>query len=430
MELLLNTDDHTIQDSLTDLISTAKSIKILSPYLTKNKALDQILERKDFKLVLILGFNPELPLMGAASIDLNLVKQLISNGQVVYYNPELHSKIYITDESLILGSANFTYNGLVRRKESAILVKKEMNPKFYSDCLGYFESILKSSKMVTTIILDKIIEVIDDQENTWEDKSNKLSEILSPDSVKYSIIDDYDLTYYYPKTLNELQNGLKFDIIDHEELENLYKSKFSGAGRDKNEIINFIKDNLFERNKGYNIKARINDRASNVYKWYNDNITVFSVPLKSYRDYYITDRSIELLNLYKTSFDIQPVTGFFATKFEYLKEKGFIDESFFSVKLSEFDEQWRLNRLEQNLKKIDAFIEQNHKIPDRNARMNIKKMRINNTLTEDIESKLRDEGSLRDKLGQIQKKYKNGSYKYKAMKEIIEQYFSKWGWPL
>ena len=429
MELLLNTDDRTIQDSLTDLISTAKSIKVLSPYLTKNKALDQILERKDFKLVLILGFNPELPLMGAASIDLNLVKQLISNGQVVYYNPELHSKIYITDESLILGSANFTYNGLVRRKESAILVKKEMNPKFYSDCLGYFESILKSSKMVTTIILDKIIEVIDDQENTWEDKSGKLSEILLPDYVRNSIFVDYDLKYYYPKTLHELQNGLKFDLIDHEELEYQYKAKFPRAARDKNEIIHFIKVNLYEKNNGYNINAKINDCNSTVNKWYRDNSNEFRVPLKSYRDFAIY-RSIELLNLYKASFDIQPATGFFAAKFNYLKSKGLLDENFFLVKLSEFEEQWRLNLLKQDLNEIDVFIEQNHRIPDRNARMNIKKMERNKTLTKDQESKLRYEGRLRDRLYQTQKKYKNDGYMYASMKEIIEQYFNKWDWPL
>jgi len=429
MELLLNTDDQTIQDSLLDLISKAKSIKILSPYLTKNKALDHILDRKDFKLLLILDFNPESLLKGNTSIDINLIRQLIDNGQEVYYNSELHSKIYMTDESLILGSANFTYNGLCRRKESSILVKKEMNPKFYADCLDYFESILKSSKKVTSIILDKIAKVIEEQENTWNKKYENLIEIVSDDYVKNTISDEYDLMYYYPKTLLELQNGLKFDIIDHEELENQYKSNFPRAGRDKNEIINFITVNLYERNKGYNIKAKINNRISNVFKWYKDNTYEFRVPLKSYTDF-INYRSIELLNLYKESFDIQPANGFFATKFEYLKRMGLIDESFFSVKFSDFEEQWRLSRLEQDLKEIDEFNEQNHGMPDRNARMNIKKKRINNTLDKDIESKLRYEGRMRDRLYQIQKKYKNDSYKYKSMKEIIEQYFNKWSWPL
>ena len=429
MELLLNTDDHTIQDSLIDMITAANSIKILSPYLTKNRALDHILERKDFKLIVILNFDPESLLKGPAAIDTNLVKKLIDNGQEVYYNLELHSKIYITVEMLILGSANFTYNGLVQRKESAILFQKEMNPEIYSDCVDYFESILKSSKRVTPKILAQIIKEIDDTKNTMEEKSEKLSEILSDDYDKNSKHDEYDLMHYYPKTISELQQGLKFDIIDHEELENQYKSNFSRAGRNKNEIINFIKLNLYERNKEYNINVKINNRISNVYKWYKDNAFEFLVPLKSYSDF-ITDRSIELLNLYKESFDIQPVTGFFATKFQYLKGKGLLNESFFSVKFSDFEEQWYINLLRQKLEDIDVFIEQNNRIPDRNARMSIEKMKINNTLTKDQESNLRYEGSLRDKMYQIKKDYKNKTFRYPSMKEIIEVYFNKWGWSI
>ena len=77
MELLLNNDDNTIQDKLIELIEMNESIRILSPYLTKNKALECLLQKKsDFKLKLVLNFDPKSILKSTPSIDIKQIKSL------------------------------------------------------------------------------------------------------------------------------------------------------------------------------------------------------------------------------------------------------------------------------------------------------------------------------------------------------------------
>ena len=425
MELLLNNEDSTIQDKLIELIEMNESIRILSPYLTKNKALNCILQKSDFKLKLILNFDPKSILNRIPSIDINLIKVLIESGHEVFNNRELHSKLYITDESLILGSSNFTDYGLRTRKESAIHLKRDSNPNIYDECKKYFDSILKSSTNVTLSQINKTIKILAQSDYLDRDKLEKLADIFSGNNIKDSFVNDYELKYYYPKTLQELQNGLRFDLINYQEIEMQYKAYFQGSGREKDEIISFIRTHLYENNKGYNIKTKIQGITPSLYLWYFHNESELGFELKPYSEFYI-DRSIEILKLYRKSFDIQPATGFFAKKYEYLKGKEKINDDFFSVKLSVFKENWDFNLLKERLDEIDEYFICHH-FPDRNARMKIKKMRTQGTLNIDIERSLRYEGSLSDRLYQIRKKYKgNSSYSHDSMK-LIENYFNKWG---
>lgn len=425
MELLLNSDDNTIQDKLIGIIESSKSIRILSPYLTKNKALDRILEKTNFKLTLVIDFDPESLLRGSSSIDVNQIRNLIDNGHQVYYNPELHSKIFITDESVILGSSNFTRNGLSKRKESAILFNKSLNKKIYEECLCYFEDILKSSIKISENLLTKTVTILKEVDYSKNERLERLEKLLSKDYIKRSLYDDYDLKYDYPKSINELQKGLIFDFIDYEEVERQYSNMSLDKGKGREARIAFIKDNLYEKNKGYNTKAKFK-KTSNVWKFYRDNQGVFDRPLKPYKDF-IIDRSLELLELYRKSYSIQPATGFFAKKFNDLKKIGKIDESFFLVKISDFEEQWRLSYLHTRLDEIDEFYNLYGKVPDTYARRNIYVWRKVGNLNPEKETRLKYEGYLSDRLYLIKKKYKNGSYSQESMRLIIEEYFNKWG---
>jgi hypothetical protein len=428
VELLLNSDEITIQDKLIDMIEINNSINILSPYVTKNKALDCILGKADFKLKLVIDFDPESLLKGSTSLDVNQIKKLIENGQKVFYNPELHSKLFITEDSVILGSANFTRNGLSKRKESAILFNRKFNQNIYRDCKNYFEDVLKSSIKITENLLTKTIAILKEKEYSKNERLEKLEKLLSKDYIKRSLYDDYDLKYEYPKSINELQKGLKFDLIEHEKVEKLYKNMSLDKGKRKAERVAFVKDNLYEKNKGYSIKSRF-EKTSTLWKFYRDNQREFDKPLKSYKNF-IIDRSMELLELYRISYNIQPVTGFFAKKFDYLKEKGKIDENFFHIKLSDFEEQWRLNLLKGKLDEIDEFFDEYDKLPNSYARRNIYIKRKYGTLSPEKETRLRYEGYLSDNLYHIKKKYKNGFYSQESMKLIIEQYFRKWSYSL
>ena len=428
MELLLNNDENTIQNKLIELIEENDSIDILSPYVTKNKALDCILEKTNFHLKLVLDFSPESLVKGRSSIDVNQIKKLLDAGHEVFYNSELHSKLYITEESVIIGSSNFTHNGLSKRKESAILFEQNFNPKIYLECQEYFNSVLKSSTKITEALLNKTMKILDEKEIFRNSKLERLSELLSKDYNKRSLFDDYDLNFEYPKSLNELQKGLKFDFINYEEVESTFSTMFPNREKRKAERIAFIKDNLYEKNRGYNIKAKF-ENTSTVWKFYRDNKNEFERPLKSYKDF-IIERSLELLKLYRKSFDIQPATGFFAKKFEYLKERGKIDDSFFKVKLSDFEAQWNFNLLKENMDEIDEFFENTGKLPNSYARTTIKKMKKKGTLRPEKERKLRYEGYLSDKFYQIKKKYKNNLYVEENVKLLVEEYFKKWKYDL
>jgi phosphatidylserine/phosphatidylglycerophosphate/cardiolipin synthase-like enzyme len=273
MELLLNNEDNRIQDKLIELIEMNESIRILSPYLTKNKALDCILQKSDFKLKLVLNFDPKSILNHIPSIDINLIKVLIESGHEVFNNRKLHSKLYITDESLILGSSNFTDYGLRTRKESAIHVKRDSNQKIYEECKKYFDGIIKDSKKVTIFQINKIDTLLNnynylDHNDNYYDIFDRLEDVFSGKFTKNSCINDYELKNPYPKTLQELQNGLIFDFIDYAKIEDEFRTKFQGSVRNKDEKISFIKANLYEINKGYNILTKINGNLSTIYKWH------------------------------------------------------------------------------------------------------------------------------------------------------------------
>lgn len=426
MELLLNNDDNTIQDKLIELIEMNENIRILSPYLTKNKALSCILQKSNFKLKLVLNFDPKSIIQGSTCLDIILIKELMDSGHVIYNNSELHSKLYITEESVILGSSNFTDYGLRTRKESAILFKLDYNPKIYKECESYFESILESSTKVTVSHINRIIRILDDSYYSDNEKLELLSEIFTDNYIKNSLINDYESKYYYPKTLQELQHGLKFDFINYQDIENKYKAYFQGSRRIKDEIISFIRTELYEKNRGYNIKTKIDGSTPSIYVWIIRNESEFDFELKSYSDFYV-DRALEVLTLYRKSFDIQPATGFFANKFEFLKDKGKIDDEFFSIKLSVFKEDRDFRLLKERLEEIDDFITRKGHVPNQYARTNIKTMKSKGNLSIYEERELKNEGRLRDNLYLISKKYNKDFYSQDSMK-FIENCFNKWGW--
>lgn len=57
----------------------------------------------------------------------------------------LHTKLYIFDnESIIMGSANFTFNGFYKNHEFGIFMEEER--EFSVECNNYFDGLLKDIK--------------------------------------------------------------------------------------------------------------------------------------------------------------------------------------------------------------------------------------------------------------------------------------------
>lgn len=62
-------------------------------------------------------------------------------GVKIYALQVLHTNLYIFDgESVIMGSANFTFNGFYRNHKFGVFMEKE--PKFAAECNNYFEGVL------------------------------------------------------------------------------------------------------------------------------------------------------------------------------------------------------------------------------------------------------------------------------------------------
>jgi hypothetical protein len=433
MKLLLNDDESNIEDSLIEIISSSGSIKILSPYITKNKAVEILISNK-YKAEIIVDFHPKTLANSLKNIDFKLLEQLHEAGVKIYYNTELHSKLYITPEQIILGSANLTSYGLVKRQESALLFDKKHNIQLYKECELFFEKIRKQSSLVTRKILDSISSILEAGEIV-EKLESLIEELLitnhnksgSDSFEKISIRDNYDSLYYYPKTLNQLSIGLTFDHIDYQKIETEFRN-LTYSGKEKHKVKSeYVMANLFIKNHGYGIKTKIDKITPTIHLWCDRHADQLDFKLKSYNDFF-HDRSLELLIQFKEKYNIQPVNGFFAKRFNYLIGKGTIQANFFEVNFSDFERQCMMGNWAKKLEELDAFINKHERFPDRYARYKIKDLRIRGNLTQQMEDELRNEGRLRDMLYQTSKKYRNGFFDDKDLKEFIKLYFDKWNW--
>lgn len=92
---------------------------ICSPFLTENQYLKFLIEKE---------ISTRLVIRLCESTDCTLLRQLLKNSQIevrFFNNRFFHSKLYIIDNSdVIMGSSNFTTNGLTENQELNILIQK------------------------------------------------------------------------------------------------------------------------------------------------------------------------------------------------------------------------------------------------------------------------------------------------------------------
>ena len=129
------------------LDSTKKQIRIISPFVGYKTAvaLVNFIEETedDIDCILITRFDREDFIKGVSSIA--GLERLIKAGVKMYALQGLHTKLYIFDgESVIMGSANFTFNGFYKNHEFGIFMEKES--QFSVECNNYFEGLLNDIK--------------------------------------------------------------------------------------------------------------------------------------------------------------------------------------------------------------------------------------------------------------------------------------------
>lgn len=120
-----------------------KEIRIISPFIgfkTASMLADFIEESKeDIECILITRFDREDFINGASSIA--GLERLVKAGVKVYALQGLHTKLYIFNkETIIMGSANFTFRGFYKNHEFGVLMENEI--VFAQECSQYFDKLL------------------------------------------------------------------------------------------------------------------------------------------------------------------------------------------------------------------------------------------------------------------------------------------------
>jgi hypothetical protein len=241
------------------LDSTKKKIRIISPFIGYKTALALVnfIEETDNELdcVLITRFDREDFIKGVSSITgLELLKKA---GVKMYALQGLHTKLYIFDnESIIMGSANFTFNGFYKNHEFGIFMEEER--EFSVECNNYFDGLLKDIKNhgeweITQELIAKEKPYCDDAVtgraySQKKPRKNELPVTIQPNRVKWGAT--LDLHSQQP-----IDNKEEKDIIEEilkEETENQIQIRNTGIwlkfeGNSENRIPNHL--TYFERRK-------------------------------------------------------------------------------------------------------------------------------------------------------------------------------------
>jgi HKD family nuclease len=137
-----------------------EQINIISPFIGRNTAISlaESLEiSQGLECNIITRFYREDFIQRASNIE--GLERLLHAGANIYALQNLHSKLYIfDDQSVITGSANFTFNGFYKNHEFGMYMERE--PAFTQECSNYFSVLLNKIKnsgewLVTQKMIDR-----------------------------------------------------------------------------------------------------------------------------------------------------------------------------------------------------------------------------------------------------------------------------------
>jgi len=241
------------------LDSTKKQIRIISPFIGYKTALALVnfIEETENELdcVLITRFDREDFIKRASSIT--GLEYLKKAGVKMYALQDLHTKLYIFDsESLIMGSANFTFNGFYKNHEFGIFMEGERG--FSEECNNYFKGLLNDIKNdgdweITQDLIAKEKIYCDDAVSgraysQRKPKKNESPVVIQPNQVKWGA----KLNLQERHAMGEKQEKDIIEGILLEETEEQVRNRNTGIwlkfeGNSENRIENNL--TYFERRK-------------------------------------------------------------------------------------------------------------------------------------------------------------------------------------
>lgn len=420
MKFLTNQESGNIIDSVLDLVNTEQCLTVLSPYLTSNEAILSILNKEGFTLTIVINFTIDVFMQ--KSVELNLLKKLLQKGHKVWFNNKLHSKIYLSSDYIIIGSANFTKSGLEHRQESCIGFQKSLSPSVFKDCEDYCAKVIGNSQKLTIPLIEDVERILASNKKEQE-KKDEFEELLPKKEQEQSLRERYEEKYYYPKELSDLSPGLTFDYIDYEKLEEEFNERFPRSQRKSKheELIAFIQANLYEKNRGYAMKTKLNGKNTLLGTWYSrTGNSFFNHQLKQYQTEFIRDRKEELFNLYLQEYDIEPISGLFS---KYKLDLKIDTEAVFNM-------TYRWHRFIEKIRKIDAFFDVYAKYPTLGQTSLIKyKKEKGEKIPKEIEASMRYENRLAENLDYLKKKFRKKELSPREA-ATLSDYAEKWGYSL
>lgn len=195
----------------------------------------------------------------------------IEKGLVEFkFKDKLHAKIYVGDDFAILGSSNFSKNGLTKQEEANIRVKNSVDVSLEQEQYDSIRLIADSFYEDATPYNAKIIELLKDliQEVSWEEAlARAISEILEGEWLNdyREIQDKLEQTKLWPTQWK----GLAQAVTILQRQSNVLIADPTGAGKTKlcTSTVLSLKHWLYEIGKNYSTNSLIICPPLVVPKW-------------------------------------------------------------------------------------------------------------------------------------------------------------------
>lgn len=205
-----------LQEKMISLFSKSKDIIIISPFINFSKFFDYY---KGENTKIATNFTKEIFTRGSSDIDFFL-KAAEKNAEIRHIE-KLHSKLYIFDDCIIIGSSNLTYGGLQKNVETNILISKEFES--YQSIKKEALKLYNSGKILKKDDVKKMKKLLPDNKfskeylsNIKESYKDDLVIIVRPSLLK-SEIDKASSNIFYK---HESFSALKFQIKNELEKSN------------------------------------------------------------------------------------------------------------------------------------------------------------------------------------------------------------------
>lgn len=208
-----------IWGKIGDYIKPENTVRVCIAYVTANN-LD--LHKND---ILICDASDFCIKMG--NTKAKVLKHYFDKGVKIYSNADLHSKMLITENHLVLGSANLSQNSAKRLIESAILTD---NDSLISQAQSFFYNLKNDSEKVTREVINKLleIEVVSQPKKPYSGGKNKTRELSFGEKYWFLNVSDLEEKKYFevkPKLDKIIQAVVSDTKFEKTELDTIYFKK-------------------------------------------------------------------------------------------------------------------------------------------------------------------------------------------------------------